>query len=326
MIFVWLYHQKSECDHVFICLQTNIDDRKWLMNCFIILMVENNNTDSTQQQSGQPPIEDIEWAQIAPGNVVVTTARRAWLYQTRSADDRFAQPMTSAGTNATTGKLLDTAIAAAKCAVQSNKRPPTLTSTRWIWRLAGAYHMTSPVPDLMRNAAKGFANSKRFELEAWALEKAEEETGHDLLALKDIHSLGYNAEVVVKTLIPPAAIALMDYFTRSTKDSNPIDCVGYTYTMERLSLGVGEDYIQKVEELIPPETNATRCLRVHSAVGADVSHAEENVALIAKLTASERTRIARACYETALMCFSPPPGEYIADQELQQLLSSCKST
>ena len=288
-------------------------------------MVENSNINSARQQAGQSSLEDIEWAQIALGQVVVATASRAWLYQPRSADDRFAQPMTSTGSNATTGKLLDTVIAAAKCAVQSDRRPPALTSIRWIWRLAGAYHMTSPVPDLMRNAAKGFAASKRFDLEAWALEKAEEETGHDLLALKDIHSLGYNAENVVKTLVPPAAIALMDYFARSTEDRNPIDCVGYTYTMERLALGIGKEYIQKVEDLIPPKINATRCLRVHSAVGADASHAEENVALIAKLTASERTRIARACYETALMCFSPPPGEYIADEELQQLLQPLKS-
>lgn len=288
-------------------------------------MVENNNIGSAEQQAGQTSVADTEWAQIAPGKVVVARADRAWLYQPRSGDDPFSQPMKGVGSFATTQKLLDTAIAAAKYAIKSDKRPPALTSTRWIWRLAGAYHMTSPVPDLMRDAAKGFAANGRFELEAWALEKAEEETGHDLLALKDIQSLGYNSQAVVKTLVPPAAKALMDYFSRSVRDDNPIDCVGYTYTMERLSLGIEEDYIQKVEELIPPEINATRCLRVHSSVGADAGHAEENVSLIAKLTASERTRIARACYETALMCFSPPPGDYIAESELLEVLQPLKS-
>ena len=94
--------------------------------------------------------------------------------------------------------------------------------------------------------------------------------------------------------------------------------------MERLSLGIGEDYIQKVEALLPPETKATRCLRVHSSVGADAAHVDENVSLIAGLSAEERTRIARACYETALICFSPPPGEYISDKELQQILEPLK--
>ena len=283
-----------------------------------------NNIGSAKQQAGQSSIADVEWAQIAPGKVVVATADRAWLYQPSSRSDRFAQPMTGAGSFATTGKLLDTAIAAAKYAVKSDTRPPALTTTRWVWRLAGAYHMTNPVPKLMNEAAKGFAANSRFDLEEWALEKAKEETGHDLLALKDIQSLGYKSEAVVKTLLPPAAVALMDYFSRSVKDEDPIDCVGYTYTMERLSLGIGEDYIQKIEKLIPSGIRATRCLRVHSSVGADVGHVEENVSMIAKLTPSERSRVARACYETALMCFSPPPEEYISEQELLQILKPLK--
>ncbi len=266
-----------------------------------------------------------EWAQIAPGKVAVATEDRAWLYQPQSLEDRFTQPMNCAGSFATTGKLLDTAIAAARNAIKSTVRPPALTLSRWIWRLAGAYHQTSPVPNLLKNAAKGFAANSRFDLEEWALEKAEEEKGHDLLALRDIQSLGYDAEAVVKTLVPPAAVALMDYFTRSTQDGDPIDCVGYTYTMERLSLGIGENYIQKVEALLPPNTNATRCLRVHSSVGADAEHVTENISMIASLSPSERTRIARACYEVALMCFSPPPGDYISDEELQQILEPLKS-
>lgn len=301
-------------------------------------MAENDNTGASDRQADRLSFGNsakdnldrhdainIEWAQIALDKVIVAQADRTWLYQPRSSADPFAQPMKGAGSLATTGKLLDGAIAVAKHAVNSGARPPALTSNRWIWRLAGAYHMTSPVPDLMREAAKSFAANGSPELEAWALEKAEEERGHDLLALKDIQSLGYDAEVVVKTLIPPAARALMDYFSRSIRDNNPIDCVGYAYTMERLSLNVGEDYIQKIEELIPSSINATRCLRVHSSVGADAGHADENVSLIAKLTPAERNRIARACYETALIFFSPPPGDYITDGELQKILQPLKS-
>jgi pyrroloquinoline quinone (PQQ) biosynthesis protein C len=176
----------------------------------------------------------------------------------------------------------------------------------------------------MKNAAIGFAADNRSFLKKWALQKAKEEKGHDRLALLDIQSLGYDAEAVVKALVPPAAVALIDYFTRSVQDDDPIDCVGYTYTMERLSLGIGEEYIEKVEGLLPLKTNATRCLRVHSSVGADAEHVDENVSLIAQLTSSERTRIARACYETALMCFSPPPEGYISDEELQQILQPLK--
>ena len=276
-------------------------------------------------EQAEVDLANAEWAHIAPGKVVVATAKRAWVYQPRSPEDRFARSMTGSGSFATTRHLLDTAIAAAKQTVNSEVKPPALTSTRWIWRLASAYHLTRYVPQLMEEAARGFARHQRLDLEAWALEKAEEEKGHDLLALLDIQSLGYNAEAVVEALVPPAAIALTDYFKRSVQDSDPIDCVGYSYTMERLSMGVGLDYIQKVESLLPSNVKATRCLRVHSSVGADADHVGENVALIAELAAPERSRIARACYETALMCFSPPPGEYVSDAEIQQIVKPLKN-
>ena len=282
-----------------------------------------NNTGSVEKQIDFD-LANAEWAHIALGKVVIATNERAWLYQPRSESDRFSRAMTGAGSFATTGKLLDTAIAAAKQAVTSKARPPALTSTRWIWRLASAYHLTDHVPQLMEVAAKGFEDRNRPDLQDWALEKAEEERGHDKLALLDIQSLGYDAEAVVKALVPPAAVALKDYFWRNVRDSDPIDCVGYTYTMERLSLGIGAEYIQKVEALLPPNVNATRCLRVHSALGADANHVGENVSLVAGLSAPERSRIARACYETALMLFSPPSGEYITDAEILQIVEPFK--
>lgn len=303
----------------------------------MILMGKNNNIVAAKMQArktiflarpqyhqDKSEATDTEWAQIATGKVVIATADRAWLYSPTSLEERFSQPMKCAGTVATTGKLLDSAIAAAKYAIKSNIRPPALTPTRWIWRLASAYHLTSSVPQLLKVAAQGFTANNRSDLEQWALEKAEEEKDHDRLALKDIQSLGYDAQAVVKALVPPAAVALIDYFARSVQDDDPIDCVGYTYTMERLSLGVGEEQIQMVEELLPPQTNATRCLRVHSSVGADPGHVDENISLVARLTPSERTRVAQACYETALMCFSPPPVDYISDEELQKILKPLK--
>ena len=289
--------------------------------CLNISMTHNIGSEKKQVDFD---LANAEWAHIAPGKVVVATDKRAWVYRPCSESDRFAQSMTGNGSFATTGKLLDTAIAAAKQAITSETRPPALTSTRWIWRLASSYHITSEVPQLMETAAQGFADRNRPHLQAWALEKAEEEKGHDQLALLDIQSLGYEPKAVVRALIPPAAKALKDYFWRNVRDINPIDCVGYTYTMERLSLGIGEEYIQKVEALLPQGVKATRCLRVHSAVGADANHVSENVALVAELPAMERSRIARACYETALMLFSPPSVEYITDAEIQQIIKPFK--
>jgi hypothetical protein len=267
---------------------------------------------------------DVEWAQIAPNKIIIATEDRTWLSRPRLEKSPFSQPMEGEGSITTTRNLLDGAIAAAKYAVNSDARPPALTATRWIWRLAGQYHLTHSVPRLMKEAAQRFASTGCSILAQWATEKAKEETGHDLLALRDIQSLGYNAEAVVKALVPPAAAVLVNYVSRSVQDSDPIDCVGCAYTVERIALGVDEKYIQNVETLLPKNTHATRCLRVHSSIGADTEHIEETAEMVAKLTTSERIRIVRACYETALLCFSPPSEEYISNEELQQILAPLK--
>jgi len=265
---------------------------------------------------------NIEWARIAPDKVVIATPERVWLYRPGSGDssDVLAQPRSGASSVATTQKLLDTSIVLAKRAVESRLRLPALTPTRWIFHLVGQYHLTHSTSRLMEEAAQLFAAGGRETLAQWATQKAIEERGHDRLALLDIQSLGYKAEAVVEALVPSSAKVLLDYFTRSVQASDPIRCVGYSYTLERLALAIGEEYIQAVEALLPPGTSATRCLRVHSGVGSDVEHVEETVALVAGLTPEERTRIAIACYETALLYFSSPQRSYPSDEELQQIL------
>lgn len=287
-----------------------------------------NRTTHNENRSDTPV---VEWARISPNKVIVATSEKAWLLEDtdqsapeNSTTQYFTKSMEGAGSIETTRQLLDGAIAAAKYTVNSDIRPPALTATRWIWRLAGAYHMTHPVPKLLKDAARRFALKGHAILAEWATEKAKEEAGHDLLALRDIQSLGYDAKTVVKALVPSSAQVLMDYFARSIQDENPIDCVGYSYTMERMALGVGEEYIQKVEALLPPNVNATRCLRTHSSVGADAEHVEETVEMIAGLNSQERVRIVRACYETALMTFSPAYNGYMTDEKLQPILEPLK--
>ncbi len=269
----------------------------------------------------------IEWACIARDKVVVATANRAWLHRLDPAriDDRFARPMVGAGSVATTRKLLDGAIASAKSAVSLSVRPPTLTRTQWVWRLAGAYHLTHSYPPLIEEAAQRFEKMGRKNLSQWAAQKAREERGHDRLALLDIQSMGYEAEAVVEALIPPVAVVLVNYLTQSVQAPDPIGCVGYSYTMERLATGIKEKHIQSVEALLPPDICATRCLRVHSSVGADAEHVEETFEMIAGLALEERARVATACYETALLQFNSPKEDYISEEELQHVLRPLES-
>lgn len=268
---------------------------------------------------------EIEWATIAPDKVIVATSENVWLHPIVDNGDRFAEPMTGIGSTTTTKKLLDGAMAAAaKVAIPSDK-PPALTPNRLVWQLAGAYQTAHATPPLMEEAGQRFAAASRHSLSNWAFQKAKEETGHDQLALLDIKSLGYRAEELVQAIIPSAATTLVDYFKRSVHDLDPIDCVGYTHALERLSLGAKKEHIRKIEGLLPPNVNATRCLRVHSSVGGDVEHVEENVEMIAQLSSTERTRIIRACYETALLLFSPPKEGDLLETELENMFEPFKS-
>lgn len=268
---------------------------------------------------------EVEWATIALDKVVVANSEKVWLHSPIDDGDRFAEPMAGIGSTITTRKLLDGAMAAAKMAIPSSNNPPGLTPNRLVWQLAGAYQIAHATPSLMEEAGQRFAAASRHSLSNWAFEKAKEETGHDRLALLDIKSLGYRAEELVQTIIPSAAMTLVDYFKRGVHDSDPIDCVGYAHALERLSLGAKEEHIQKIKDLLPPNVNATRCLKVHSSVGGDAEHVEENVKMIARLSSSERTRIVRACYETALLLFSPPKEGYFSETELENMFEPFKS-
>lgn len=270
----------------------------------------------------------IEWVKVEPNQVVVATEDRAWLHQLVAADgdDPFAEPMPdTVGSLATTRQLLDGVIAAAQRSVPRAAQRPALTAERWAWRLAGYYHTTHATPRLMAEAAERFAAIGKQELADYSISKVEDEGGHDQLALRDLAALGYDAERLVKELIPPTAGALVDCFTKLVRAENPAGCVGYAYALERLATTHDKDYLRQVESVLPPNTKATRCLRVHSGVSADAQHVEDALEVTARQSAEDRRLIALATYETTRICCSPPAGGHITEAELQHRLSAFAS-
>ena len=264
----------------------------------------------------------LEWVRVTPLAVVVATSEHVWLHEVRTFDpsDPFTQPMRDEGCFATTGNLLDGVICAAQRSIAKAKRTPPLTLCRWAWRLAGYYHTTHATPRLMIEAADRFAAAGRTGLAQYAARKARDERRHDELALRDLRALGYHAELLVENLIPSTATRLVDYFTRLVHAPEPVGCIGYSYALERLAVAVNKDYIEQVKALLPPGVRATRCLRVHSALGSDARHLGEAIEIIASLTARERRRVALACYETTRICCQPPPEGYLSEKEMKQRL------
>ncbi|MEL6442127.1 MAG: hypothetical protein AAFQ80_23145 [Cyanobacteria bacterium J06621_8] len=268
--------------------------------------------------------KEAEWAAITVDKVIVATASQVWLESAWENSDRLAQPRTGLSNSAITKKLLDGAMAAAKMAVPTAEKPPSLTPNRLVWQLAGAYHIAHFTPKLMGEASKRFRLGLRHDLANWADEKAKKGDGHDHLALLDIESLGFQAAEIVEFMIPPAAKILVDYFQRGACDRNPIDCVGYVYAIERLSVAAKPEHIQQIESILPPGVNATRCLKANSSSGTQDDHLRDSVDLISKLSTAQRDRVIRACYETALLLFSPPPEGYWLERQLESMLRPFK--
>lgn len=268
----------------------------------------------------------FEWVQVSENQVVIANSDYTWLGKKESIKNFSCSPKKiNQNNSATTKNLLDGTIAAAKITCSSdNKKPPTLTPSRWVWQLAGAYHTCAITPKVMREVSQRFAELGQSNLAEWANRKAQEEQDHDKLALLDIKSLGYDAKKIVEAIDHPGATALIEYFKRSldTNNSNLLNSVGYLHALERISLAVEEEHIQEVESILP-SVNATRCFREHSSLGNDPAHVKDNIQTISKLSPTERSSVAKACYETAKICFSSPK-EYISEEKLQNLLEPFK--
>ena len=111
----------------------------------------------------------------------------------------------------------------------------------------------------------------------------------------------------------------MELFTRFADSDEPIAVLGYAYALERIALFSTEASIVAIERLVPAGIKATRCLRVHSAVGREVEHVAESIAFMATLPPKDRATIARATYETNSLRFAAP-SDYPGDAAMRALL------
>lgn len=267
----------------------------------------------------QRQLERCEWIELAERTTIVASPERAWMHRgdaLATSSERAA--LTTAEAEARTRRLFDGAIAAAFPLARPEAVPP-LTPIRWVLRLAGLYHLTHHTPRLLRVAAERFRAHGRDALADWATQRAREESHHDVLALRDLRAMGYDADLVVRTLRPEPAMHLLAFFEAASTAQDPIECVGYAYAVERLAMTVDRGEIERVEALLP--VRATRCLRVHSGIGSDSDHVADTARVAAQLTAGERRSIAIASHRTARLCFAPPRGGYLEDDAIAAALA-----
>lgn len=187
-----------------------------------------------------------------------------------------------------------------------------------VHQLSGAYQTTHATPPVMRAVAARMQELQREDVATHCLKVAEEESGHDTLALKDLAALGLSAQQLVSDYQPSLSLQLVALFRELAQSAEPISVLGYVYTLERFSLFKTEAHIAAIEKEIPSGIKATRCMRVHSAVGSDAGHVDEALLFITGLPSTDRAAIARAVYASTLLLFGK--ADYPGDTVMHEIL------
>src|SRR5947209_7715593 len=110
---------------------------------------------------GRPDVDvvDVEWVEVQPRQIVVADSANAWIYTPAPSGDPFSLPMQGAGSERTTGTLLDGILSFAHSNGIVAAPPPPLTPLRWAWRLCASYHSATATPGGMRIAEQGLRAS-----------------------------------------------------------------------------------------------------------------------------------------------------------------------
>jgi hypothetical protein len=263
----------------------------------------------------------VQWVHLGEGETLVAAGRGAWIQ--RSQTDGFGlygplglsgpMPDDAPASITTTRNLLDGAIAAAERAAAPVTRPP-MTLDRWAADLAGqwycAHHSVALLPELTQR----FADLHRADLADFALEKLEEERGHDAFPLADLRALGYDADEFVLAVGPTSeADAMVQYARECARGDHPIDFLGYAYTLERRVLRLSAEWFADVEAVLPPGVDAMSGVRAHAS-RFDADHVEQAITFFTRLPGRDRARIAASCYRTTQISCAALAAEHAVEQ------------
>lgn len=197
------------------------------------------------------------------------------------------------------------------------------TLLRYIRWLAGNYVFAGQTPGLFRRGAERLDAAGRRDLAAFARQKADEESGHAELALRDLEALGLPAAKAVRLVAPPSAQAFAERFRGYVESDEPVALFGFSYCLERMAVHRDRAHIRKVEALCPPGVRALRFLKVHSNVGSDGGHVHEQLSVFESLAASDLATVVRTAYETAILLAQQPSMDAVlSDEEIGRRLRS----
>jgi pyrroloquinoline quinone (PQQ) biosynthesis protein C len=235
--------------------------------------------------------------------LIAVTDGRSWLTCSDTSN------VASLPVSALAAKRLTLAASAIEGAViagldEQTDRAATTTSPtlpRYVRWLVGNYVFARQTPILFRQAGERFQALFRKDLAEFALKKAEEEDGHADLAYRDLETLGLPAAQVIRLIQPPSASAFAERFRTYVESSEPIILFGFSYCLERMAAERGDAFIKKIQSICPQRGRAIRFLNVHSHMGSDSAHVDEQLSFFESMTTAELSAVARGAFETATM-------------------------
>jgi len=255
--------------------------------------------------------------------LVAATDGRCWLTYT-DGPRTLALPKSSVAAkhSSLVASALEGAIAAGLLQTGRSTERASYTLPRYVRWLAGHYLFAATTPGLFRRAAERFEAVQRSDLAEFALKKAGEEEGHADLAYRDLVDLGLPANQVLELIRPPSAVAFADRFARLVESDDPVALFGFSYCLERMAVERDDAFMQVVRSICPPQTRALRFLKVHSIVGSDGAHVDEQLSFFDTMTHEELEAIVGAAFGTAVMLGQQPTmDQALTDLEICRRLA-----
>jgi hypothetical protein len=279
--------------------------------------------DVPDEVATEDSLSEIESLEMPDGTWAICDDRTFWLDRpTFLTTSSFSRHLLDPGDAAHTRQLLAAALTAGRASRSSDANEfvgQRRSLPRYIYGLAGSYQTTHATPMTMRHAAGRLRAAGNIALAQHCLDVADQETGHDQLALKDLEALGVRSAEFVRDVRPCDSLELVALFRRFADSESPVSVLGYAYALERFALFKTQQTVDAIEAIVPPGTMATRCLRVHSAIGSDAGHVASSVRIIARLGQSDRISVVCAAFETAACMMSPT--DYPGDEAAGELIS-----
>ena len=110
---------------------------------------------------------------------------------------------------------------------------------------------------------------------------------------------------------------LRDY----VESPEPIALFGFSYCIERMTIEKDESFVSSMEEICSSKS-ACRFLRVHSGIGNDRDHTNEQLALFETMDFDQLTFVVRAAFETSKMITTLDMiDQILSDEEVAHRLS-----